>query len=696
MLEENEIDRKVGKNLRQLLVDSLAKSVYEAFKEFVSNSYDADAENVWITLDESLDTLVLEDDGSGMNEEGIEDFFRSGDSEKLSNPISGKGRTKIGKWGLATVLLEYLAKEYVLTTRKDNEKIIVEESFSDNPGGAIDVPYKVSRYGGNDNGTRIELSELNFLGKTFNMSTLRKVLLWELPHLTDFNIHLNGEKLEKEKLEPTAQYYFDVTLPHAGQVTGKFQYFSENVPEAGVYVYVNGRAVGDPDYFDFERKVSRALIGKIVGEVNADGLHDHISFDRSRFQEDNKAVMNVIKEVYRQLRNIKRDTHQIDSEKKRKKVEKAIPEAIESASKDSQMLSLSKLEDALHERESANNGFGETDQRNARPVEDSGTNNSGLNFVLVDRSPRHGLAVYDPDLSQISLNASHPYFQIGEGAKKDSLRLQFLYAASSAIARRMTEDQSGDSSLVKRLCNTRDERITLLTSRVLGEEGDLLTKLQSSLTLEDRKTKINPYRVYTLLEVNNMMDLGIVTAKLLTNRGTLSSRTDNELYFGQDLIDLAGDMEGHVFAHLLVKEYLANQRTDLTRQRHDQLVKKIDEGIHGVGEDIEYLKDVGVSEPLYLVETEQRHKFLTLYKGGYLKASNRSVLPVHLIRRDVDEESIYLTLPKAETQLGIGRLELFSIFDKAHGIAREIRTESVDGVQTYNLADLQNVMRGTE
>ena len=53
--------------------NGLAKDYYTSVIEFISNSHDAGANNISISA--SLDQLVIEDDGVGMDKESIHNFF---------------------------------------------------------------------------------------------------------------------------------------------------------------------------------------------------------------------------------------------------------------------------------------------------------------------------------------------------------------------------------------------------------------------------------------------------------------------------------------------------------------------------------------------------------------------------------------------------------------------------------------------
>lgn len=71
----------------------------ELVRELVNNAYDADATEVKITL--TPDTISVEDNGTGMDLEGLKQYFNIGSPEKRLHTKSAKlGRDRIGQFGI--------------------------------------------------------------------------------------------------------------------------------------------------------------------------------------------------------------------------------------------------------------------------------------------------------------------------------------------------------------------------------------------------------------------------------------------------------------------------------------------------------------------------------------------------------------------------------------------------------------------
>ena len=71
----------------------------ELIRELVNNAYDADATEVKIFI--SDEAIRVEDNGTGMNLDGLKQYFAIGSPEKIINPVSPKfKRHRIGQFGI--------------------------------------------------------------------------------------------------------------------------------------------------------------------------------------------------------------------------------------------------------------------------------------------------------------------------------------------------------------------------------------------------------------------------------------------------------------------------------------------------------------------------------------------------------------------------------------------------------------------
>ena len=117
------------------VLDHLGRNLYRSFAtvlgEAISNSWDADAENVWIHIDKAKGSFFIKDDGNGMNKDDFQNkFLKIGYSKrKEGKTTSPKGRPYIGRKGIGKLALLSCAKKVA---------VISKVSGGDYIGGIID------------------------------------------------------------------------------------------------------------------------------------------------------------------------------------------------------------------------------------------------------------------------------------------------------------------------------------------------------------------------------------------------------------------------------------------------------------------------------------------------------------------------------------------------------------------------------
>ncbi len=115
---------------------NLYRNIITVIGEAISNSWDADAKNVWITIDRENSTMCIMDDGDGMSAEDFQNkFLKIGYSKrKGQNYKSKSGRPYIGRKGIGKLALLSCAKRvHIATKAKDCELIggIIDNSGLD-------------------------------------------------------------------------------------------------------------------------------------------------------------------------------------------------------------------------------------------------------------------------------------------------------------------------------------------------------------------------------------------------------------------------------------------------------------------------------------------------------------------------------------------------------------------------------------
>jgi len=117
------------------VLNHLGRNLYRSFMtilgEAVSNSWDADAENIWIYIDREKNCLWIKDDGDGMTVDDFQKKFLKIGYTKRKDGVtkSAKGRPYIGRKGIGKLALLSCADKISVISKKKNGKYV---------GGTID------------------------------------------------------------------------------------------------------------------------------------------------------------------------------------------------------------------------------------------------------------------------------------------------------------------------------------------------------------------------------------------------------------------------------------------------------------------------------------------------------------------------------------------------------------------------------
>ena len=109
---------KVSPRMLELLSKDLYTNMYFVLAELIANSYDADAENVYVYIDDT--EIRVEDDGTGMTPENLNDKYllvggESRNSEENAR-TSNKKRLKMGRKGVGKLAALSISKGFKLVT----------------------------------------------------------------------------------------------------------------------------------------------------------------------------------------------------------------------------------------------------------------------------------------------------------------------------------------------------------------------------------------------------------------------------------------------------------------------------------------------------------------------------------------------------------------------------------------------------
>lgn len=129
------MDKQFNFNISLSVLNHLGRNLYRnvitVIGEAISNSWDADAKNVWIQIDRDNETMCILDDGTGMTPDDFQNkFLKIGYSKrKHGNYKTASGRVYIGRKGIGKLALLSCAKRIHIASKIEDGELI---------GGIID------------------------------------------------------------------------------------------------------------------------------------------------------------------------------------------------------------------------------------------------------------------------------------------------------------------------------------------------------------------------------------------------------------------------------------------------------------------------------------------------------------------------------------------------------------------------------
>jgi len=237
------IDIKISHRIIQLFSEGLYSSPNKAIEELVSNSFDAGANNVHILLDPDLRdpgaTIVIIDDGEGMNGDGLKKHWIIGESTRRRSNGSSI-RKPIGKFGIGKLSTYVLATKLTHISKSNNMYYAATMDYSNLTRSAteasegvfdeqtIQIPLRtlteeqskvaVERWtrgekegyhafrlfgeGASESWTVAIMSNLKNMGKKIKIGRLKWVLRTAMPQNTDFKLFFDGDPITPPEMDP--------------------------------------------------------------------------------------------------------------------------------------------------------------------------------------------------------------------------------------------------------------------------------------------------------------------------------------------------------------------------------------------------------------------------------------------------------------------------------------------------------------
>ena len=297
----------------------------EFVREIVNNSYDADATLVEIVVTE--DMIEIRDNGSGMDREGLKQYFNIGSQQKLYDAKSPVyNRDRIGQFGIGKFASLSACKRFEVITKKDNfvARVIFDKEQWEKAGDPWQLPLEILPADfRKQNGITVILLGLD---RRFDPKDIEVKIIEGTPIKAPyFRVRINNHTVTPRSLSGHRIPILEGTS--SGPVSGEIIILSETASAAadlGIEVKVK------------QVTIKRELFGmetwgkgmaRVRGELNADFLP--ITSDRTGFIKDSAEYKEFLQVMEKVIEGVKVALHKLTLKKEGKKVSRALKEALQ-------------------------------------------------------------------------------------------------------------------------------------------------------------------------------------------------------------------------------------------------------------------------------------------------------------------------------------------------------------------------------
>lgn len=303
-MNKNSARFQVNSRLASLLSQEYP-STEKALKELVDNSWDADADQVSITLPQPMsdDPIIVLDDGTGMTTEEVRSHYlsiasdrrvRSGERTAGKKRLA-KGRKGIGKFsGLmaaSVMTLETFARGVCTSFTVQTKELEAVEDIEHLPIDLTTEPCDPA-----DHGTRITLSGLHRHLAFPDPQKFRQILLQEYGREANLAVLVNEKALGVDDVAGVFKSE-TMSVQDVGEVSLRFAISDKKSVsrQPGIVIRVDGKAVGKPYFFglDEQEDFPPKLLKRLFGEIDANGLRDHVTAGWDSLIENSELLARV-------------------------------------------------------------------------------------------------------------------------------------------------------------------------------------------------------------------------------------------------------------------------------------------------------------------------------------------------------------------------------------------------------------------
>jgi hypothetical protein len=301
MLEKNNAQKIITVTVDKSHLLTIGEKLYAEklsfLRELVNNAYDADASEVYVEIEPT--TLIIRDNGSGMDENGLRQYFTIGSPHKKTNDTSPRfGRVRIGEFGIGKFAALAACRRFEVETQRGEFRaslIFDKEAWSRHEDWHLNIDILLPDAARGD-GTTITMREIT---DNFSPGKMRRYLIERCPlSAPKFAVFVNGEPVTDEvasgrKLPVNLSTRF-------GPITGALVITptERRAAQLGIAVAVKGVLVR---YESFGLETSRKWgVTRLTGKINANWLA--ITSSRDDFLRDTEEYLVFYETVSREVK----------------------------------------------------------------------------------------------------------------------------------------------------------------------------------------------------------------------------------------------------------------------------------------------------------------------------------------------------------------------------------------------------------
>ncbi len=297
----------------------------ELIRELVNNAYDADATEVLIKMTDEL--IEVKDNGTGMEREGLRQYFNIGSPEKVLKAKSSRfHRDRIGQFGIGKFASLSACECFEVYTQKDNfaAKVTFDKREWEKEGDQWNLPLQILPSDqARGEGTTVTLLRLTREFKPEEV--VRKIVEGTPLKAIHFNVRLNGERITPRSLSGHRIPFLEGVA--FGPVHGEIIILPSSTAspvELGIEVKVKQITV-KRELFGLEQWGK--IVSRIRGEVHADFLP--VTTDRSGFVTDSPQYQAFRMAMDKVIREVDVVLKRLAGRKEKRKANKALKEALQ-------------------------------------------------------------------------------------------------------------------------------------------------------------------------------------------------------------------------------------------------------------------------------------------------------------------------------------------------------------------------------